>query len=173
MKLFPKIVTNKIYLLFLKIPGINKYSYLWYKKLGVILDKNARISNRIILIGNYSNLILNKNSEINANCFFLAKDKIIIGENSTLAYQVTILTSSNPNGPINKLSKIYKKFQAPVKIGNNSWIGARAIILPGITVGNFCVVGAGSVVTKNVPDYSVVAGIPARVIKKLNPAYFN
>lgn len=103
----------------------------------------------------------------------LAKDKITIGENSTLAYQTTILTSANPNGPHNKLMKLYPKMNAPVTIGDNSWIGARALILPGVHIGNFCVVAAGSVVTKDVPDYSVVGGVPAKVIKMLDPKTFD
>ncbi|MCG8700602.1 MAG: acyltransferase, partial [Bacteroidales bacterium] len=56
----------------------------------------------------------------------------------------------------------------PVFIGDNSWIGANAVILPGVFVGKHTVVAAGSVVTKNVPSYCVVAGNPARVIKKFN-----
>ena len=52
------------------------------------------------------------------------------------------------------------------KIGNDVWIGARAIVMPGIKIGDGAVVGAGSIVTKNVPEYSIVAGVPAKVIKK-------
>ena len=54
-----------------------------------------------------------------------------------------------------------------VTIGNDVWIGANATILPGVTIGQHCVVAAGSVVTKDVPDYTVVGGVPARVLKKL------
>lgn len=75
-----------------------------------------RISNPIV-IGSYKNIYLHNNVEINSNCFLLAKDCIEIGENSTLAYGVTILTSANPNGPENKLSKLYPKMTAPVIIG--------------------------------------------------------
>lgn len=75
--------------------------------------------------------------EINSNCFLLAKDRIEIGENSTLAYGVTILTSANPNGPENKLSKLYPKMTAPVIIGADVWVGANATILPGVMIGDF------------------------------------
>lgn len=54
----------------------------------------------------------------------------------------------------------------PVVIGDDVWIGARAIILPGVNIGSHSVVGAGAVVTKDVPDYSVVGGVPAKVIKR-------
>lgn len=60
---------------------------------------------------------------------------------------------------------------APVTIGNAVWIGANAVILPGVTLGKHVVVGAGSVVTKDVPDFCVVAGNPARIIRQYNPAH--
>ena len=53
----------------------------------------------------------------------------------------------------------------PVTIGNDVWIGRRAIIMPGVTIGNGAIIGAGAIVTKDVPDYSVVGGVPAKVIK--------
>lgn len=162
---------QKILLLFLKTPIFNKYSNHWYSKLGV-KGSGYRISTKITVVGEYANLNLGKQSEINTGCFLLAKDEIIIGENSTLAYQATILTSANPNGPHNKLAKIYPKMSKPVKIGSNTWIGARATILPGVKIGEYSIVAAGAVVNKDIADYTVVAGVPARVIKHLNPDDF-
>ena len=118
-------------------------------------------------IGSYKNLYLHNNAEINSNCFLLAKDRIEIGENSTLAYGVTILTSANPNGPENKLSELYPKMTAPVIIGADVWVGANATILPGVNIGDFSIVAAGAIVTKNVPSGVLVAGNPAVVKKKL------
>src|SRR5690606_2882819 len=161
-----------LYKLFLILPLFKKYTSFWLKKLGMNLEQNARVYGDLKVVGDYKNIYLRKNSEITTSCFLLAKDKIIIGENSTIAYQCTILTSAYPNGPYNKLIKIYHRKVSPVIIGDNSWIGARSIILPGITRGNFCVIAAGSVVTKDVPDYTVVAGVPAKIIKKLNPSDF-
>lgn len=164
-------VRHFFYKSFLKLPILNRYTRLWFTKLGVVGDVFT-FSAMTTVVGEYSNIILGDQAEINTGCFLLAKDEIIIGENSTLAYQTTILTSANPNGPHNELVKVYPKMSAPVVIGNNSWIGARATILPGIIIGNFCVVAAGSVVTKDIPDYTVVGGVPAKVIKKLNPKDF-
>lgn len=124
------------------------------------------------LYGSYKYLELNNQSEINAEVFILAKDRVVIGENSTLAYQVTILTSANPNGPHNKLAIVYPKITKPVIIGHDTWVGAKAVILPGVSIGNYCVVAAGAVVNKDVPDYTVVAGVPAKAIKKLDPKLF-
>lgn len=97
----------------------------------------------------------------------IAKNKFYIGENSALAYGVTILTTAEPNGPYNELIKLYPAVSKPVTIGRNVWIGANSTILPGITIGEMSVVAAGAVVTKDVPPYTLVAGVPARVVKSL------
>lgn len=171
MKSLFKSVSHKVYRTLLGAPIFKRYSNLWYSKLGV-KGRSYRISTNLNLIGSYELLELGNQTEINAGCFLLAKDRIIIGDNSTLAYQTTILTSANPNGPHNKLSRVYPKMTAPVTIGHDTWIGARATILPGVTIGNYCVVAAGSVVNKDVPDYTLVAGIPAKKVKALNPEVF-
>ena len=157
---------KKIYKLFLILPIFDRFQNYWYKKLGVVMYGAARIS-PFKLIGEYSHLILSNNAEINSGCFIIAKDDIIIGENTTLAYGVTVLTSANPNGPENKLSSIYPAIKAPVKIGNDVWIGANVTILPGVVIGDFSVVAAGAVVTRDVPPNTMVAGVPAKVIKKI------
>lgn len=150
----------------LSIPLFNRRSAC-YKLLGVnYIMGGGRISSHT-LVGDYKNLYLHPNSEINKDCFLLAKDRIEIGENSTLAYGVTVLTSANPNGPKNELVKLYPAMTAPVVIGANCWIGANATILPGVTIGDFSVVAAGAVVTKNVPSGVVVAGNPAVIKKRL------
>jgi len=56
----------------------------------------------------------------------------------------------------------------PIVIGDNTWIASRAIILKGVTIGEGCVIAAGAVVTKNVPPYSMVAGVPAVVVREIN-----
>ena len=54
----------------------------------------------------------------------------------------------------------------PVKIGDDVWIGRRVIILPGVTIGDGCIIGAGAVITKDIPPYSVVVGVPAKVVRR-------
>lgn len=144
---------------------IVKNKQIVYKFLGVKSVGNNFFIGNPKLVGSYSFLLMHDNSEIERNCFILAKEKIEIGQNSTLAYGVTVLTGADPNGPKNKLSKLYPPLKAPVSIGNNCWIGANSIILPGVTIGDYSVVAAGSVVTKNVPSGVLVAGNPA-VVKK-------
>ncbi|NLD48944.1 MAG: acyltransferase [Clostridiaceae bacterium] len=161
-----------LYKFFLILPIFKRYSRLWYKKLGVNGDDYYYLASDIKLMGDYSLLHMAKGSVIRDGSFLLIKNIIKIGENSTIAYQCTLLTSANPNGPLNKLSKIYNKVCKPIIIGENTWIGARTTILPGVTIGNYCVVAAGSVVNRDVPDYTVVAGVPAKKVKQLDPEIF-
>lgn len=88
-------------------------------------------------------------------------DKICIGDNSVISREAFLCTASHDiTSPIMELTT------APIIIGSNCWICARAIILPGVTIGDGAVVAAGAVVTKDVPPWTVVGGNPARVIKK-------
>ena len=159
---------KSLYRLFMRLPLLCNYTKLWYKKLGIKMEgDNCRISSRCTIVGDYTNIVLHSNAEINTGCLLLAKDRIEIGENSTLAYGATVLTSANPNGPKNKLAELYPKMKAPVVIGDNVWVGANATILPGITIGEMSVIAAGAVVTKDVPSGVLVAGNPAVIKKKI------
>lgn len=94
----------------------------------------------------------------------VAYDKIEIGCNTAIAYGVTIITSANPD-PHNLLFKKYGRTHSPVIIGKNCWICANATILQGVSIGECSVVGAGAVVTEDIPPYSLAVGIPAKVVK--------
>jgi len=91
------------------------------------------------------------------------EDKVGIGPCVT----ILIHSDSFPS----PLQKIYPKKTLPVHIKKGVWIGAGAIILPGVTIEEYSIVAAGAVVTKDVPPYSVVAGVPAKVVKKLKNIY--
>ncbi len=77
-----------------------------------------------------------------------------------------IMTNSHayndPHRPINQQGATIRK---PVVIGNDVWIGTRVVILPGVTIGDGAVIGAGAIVTKSIPSYAVVAGVPAKIVK--------
>lgn len=153
----------------LRVPIVNRYWAFFYKKLGVDLEKNARISPYISFYGDYHFLHCGINSEINPECMLLARAPIFIGNNSTLAYRAMLLTSANPNTPYNKLGLLYPSTQKTILIKENVWVGAGAVILPGVTIGECSVVAAGAVVNRDVPPYCVVAGSPAKVVKYLDP----
>lgn len=154
---------------FLLLLPLIRYKQFVYRLLGVsaVEDSINYFIGNPMVIGDYKNIIMHSHSEIERGCMLIANDTIEVGDNSTLAYGVTILTSADPNGPYNKLSDLYPPTKAPVIIKDNCWIGARSIILPGITIGECSVVAAGSVVTKDVPPNSLVAGVPAVIKRKL------
>ena len=150
----------------LKMPFFNRYVCSIFRFMGAHIAPTARISG-FTFIGEHQNLHMDEHSEINSGCFVVAKSNIYIGENSTLAYQVSLFTSAYPNGPYNKLSSIYPKIRDEIVIGKDVWIGARAIILPGVHIGDCSVVAAGSVVTEDIPPNVMVAGVPAKIKKEL------
>lgn len=99
-------------------------------------------------------------------CYIQGIGKIYIGDYTQIAANVGII-SANHNLYDNRQHTEVK----PVRIGRYGWIGMNAIILPGVELGDFTVVGAGAVVTKSFPDgYCIIAGNPARIIKKLDEA---
>ena len=120
------------------------------------------------LVGKYSNIYLGKNAEIRSGCYLIARDKIIIGENSTLAYGTTILTTADPNGPYNALAVLYPYKKAPVVIGDNVWIGANAVIVGKINIGNNVLIAPLSYVNFDIPSNSIVIGNPAKIIPREN-----
>ncbi len=97
---------------------------------------------------------------INFNCVILDCARVDIGEGTQIGPGVQIYTATHPLEPNARAES--REFAAPIKIGRNVWIGGGAIILPGITIGDNAVVGAGSVVTHDVAAFAVVYGNPAR-----------
>ena len=114
-------------------------------------------------------LILQDNVYISNNNTFLLGEDIEIGKSTILASYICI---TSENHGMDAASDIPYKDQSllcnPVKIGDACWIGEKVIIMPGVHIGNKCIIGAGSIVTKNIPSYSLAVGNPARVIKKFD-----
>ncbi|MBK5412002.1 acetyltransferase [Pseudomonas sp. TH34] len=115
-------------------------------------------------------LTIGNHVEINDACHIAALHSINIGHNVLIASQVYI--TDHDHGEITKEELLKhpnqrKLVYAPVVIEDDVWIGEKVAILKGVTIGKGSVIGAGAVVTKDIPSYSVAAGIPARVIKTL------
>jgi maltose O-acetyltransferase len=92
--------------------------------------------------------------------------RVKIGDRAAIAPRVTLVVSSHPN--FSRIGPFVKCVHGYIEIGDDAWIGTGCIILPDVRIGKGAVVGAGSVVTKDVPDFAVVAGVPAKPIKKLD-----
>jgi maltose O-acetyltransferase len=102
---------------------------------------------------------------VNDDCRFDTTGPIAVGDDVYLGHEVAVITSSHEVGRSDRRAKGF--VVAPVTIGKGSWIGARAMILPGVDIGGGVIVAAGAVVTRNVDDDVMVAGIPARVVRQL------
>ena len=94
------------------------------------------------------------------------EERLIIGKRVGISPRVTILLESGPSKA--RIRELYPAYREKTVIGDDVWIGAGSIILPGVTIGEGSVVGAGAVVTKDVPPYTVVVGVPARPIKRID-----
>ena len=104
------------------------------------------------------------NSYMNYDCCILDVAPVTIGKNFMAGPGVHIYTATHP---VEVMERRQYEMGKAVTIGDDVWVGGAAVICPGVKIGNGVVIGAGSVVTKDVPDYVVVAGNPARIIRKL------
>ena len=107
------------------------------------------------------NIRLGKNVFINAGCKFQDQGGITIGDGCLIGHNVIITTLNHIQEPSKRQSLIPK----PVHIGNNVWLGAGVIIVPGVTIDNNAIIGAGSVVVNNIPANAIAVGSPCKVIK--------
>jgi maltose O-acetyltransferase len=94
-------------------------------------------------------------------------DQVTIGDRVSIAPRVTLVTSSHPNH--SRIRPFAPVARGPVTIEDDAWVGAGAVILPGVCIGRGAVVGANSVVTEDVPPLTIVVGLPARPLRQLSP----
>lgn len=111
------------------------------------------------------NVQIGENFYANFNLVIVDDIDVYIGNNVMIAPNVTITATGHPIDPI--LRKSGSQFSIPVKIGNDVWIGSNVVILPGITIGDNSVIGAGSVVTKDIPANVVAVGNPCGVLREI------
>lgn len=128
------------------IPGLRHLMFRWS---GISMGEKCYINMGLTVVDDY-------------------RGGLIVGNRVAIAPNVTVIISSNPNySELNKISSLIK-FEKVI-IEDDAWIGANVAILPGVKIGRASIVGAGSVVTKDVNPYEVVAGNPAALIRKISP----
>lgn len=113
------------------------------------------------------NIHFGSNVFLNSGCKFQDQGGIFIGDGTQIGHDVVIATLNHPLDPAHR----HDIMPQSVHIGSNVWIGSHATILPGVTIGDDAVIGAGAVVTKNVEARTVVAGVPARFIKAISDSH--
>ncbi len=109
------------------------------------------------------NISIGKNVFVNHACTFMDRGGITIEDNVLIGPKVNLLTINHPVDPADRRCTV----SVPIKICRNAWIGAAATVLAGITIGENSIISAGAVVTKDVPANVIVAGCPAKIIKKI------
>lgn len=163
------VLAETVLLLLSSLPRFAVFNYIKSKYLMLIFG--AKIGRRVIFypgvwIFTGRNLKVGDDVDFAKDVIITTDGGVIIGDRVLIGYRTQIL-SANHNVPP-KPQRIFEAghTKAPVKIGDDVWIGANSIILPGVEIGEGAVIAAGSVVTKNVPAFSYAAGIPARIIKE-------
>ncbi len=111
------------------------------------------------------NIEVGDNFFANYNLTILDVGKVTIGSNVQFAPNVSIYTSGHPLHPDSRNSGY--EYGLPVTIGDNVWIGGNVVLLPGVTVGSNSVIGAGSVVSRDIPEWVVAVGSPCRVVRRI------
>lgn len=118
-----------------------------------------------VIVNNPTNLEIGDNSGLGYRCVISCADRISIGSRVLMGADVIIYTSNHIWSEEAATYFGQGLTTSPVRIGDDVWLGARSIVLPGVSIGRGATVAAGAIVSRNVPEYAVVGGVPARIIK--------
>lgn len=140
--------------------------WLWLQLYGCIVFRKRVGVLGMFTVVNPKNVFVGSDLGINHGVFILGSCKIIIGNNVVLSARSMLIDSSLD---IPSFAYTYKPNHAgaPIVIGDSVWIGAGAIVLPGVKIGEKSIVAAGAVVTRSIPPFSLAAGVPARIVRDL------
>ena len=149
------------------VSGMHLFRCQFWNEMGVTLESGVRFSDHVKIIAP-RNLKIGRDSKILNRVILDASGGLEIGEDTMIDFERIRLTSSHRFEELSMaIHKQGMEFK-PVRVGNDVWIGARVIILADVTIENHANLGAGAVVTKNVPEFAIVGGNPAKVIRYRN-----
>lgn len=138
-----------------------KIRCFWARRIAAKCGKNVNIERNAVF---GPKLEIGNDSGVGINCEIYGP--VTIGENVMMGPEVVVYTSGHKHDRVDiPMGKQGDDGVKPVVIGDDVWIGRRSIIMPGVKIGNGCIIGAMAVVTKDIPDYSVAVGVPAKVVK--------
>ncbi len=133
---------------------------------GITIGDDAYIGRNSILSCKNGDIILNSNVNIGFNCELYSANILEVGENTLIAAYCYIVGGGHTFEEIDVPIRDQKKHAYGIKIGKNAWLGAKSIIMDNCNIGDSSIIGAGAVVAKSVPPFTIAAGIPAKVIKE-------
>lgn len=139
----------------------NRLQYLIFQIFGYIIFRKRVYVHGLFEVGNRANIAIGNGCSINRGVYILGHNSIRIGDRVTLSARCMLIDS----GLV--LEGERGHIEASIVIEDDVWVGAGAIILPGVVLGRGCVIGAGSVVTKSVPPGCIYAGNPARLVREI------
>jgi len=135
----------------------------------VKIGDNTKIASRVRIFGSPQHQLV-----VGENCYFGLNTivegfnaQVTIGNHVSFAQNVNLMSGSGPNAS-EKMQTIFPIVKGAVHIGDHSWIGANAIIMPNVQIGKYCIVGAQSFVNSSFADYSIIGGVPAKLIRTLS-----
>ena len=156
-----------------RIPAHNgvRARTLLLRRSGITIGAGTAFGGRVRVVGvgvaagGRSKVTIGTNCWVNDGCTFDVSAEITVGNGVAFGHEVMLLTSTHEIGT--QFYRAGRSMNLPVVVGDGAWIGARSVVLPGVTIGRGAVVAAGSVVNRSVADNVLVAGVPARHIRSL------
>ena len=150
---------------------IDKNTKIYAKvKGGCVIGRGTDIgeNNEIIACYPENKVVIGDNCCIGHDNVIVGGGNITIGDNALISSYIKMLASNHNYSDISQPIKFQGSTSKDIIIGESTWIGFNVIVVAGVTIGKHCVIGGGSVVTKDIPDYSVAVGNPAKVVKRYN-----
>ena len=129
-----------------------------------VLGSKSVIEDYSVINNAVGNLVIGSNTRVGIGNTIIGP--VTISDNVNIGQNVTISGLNHNYEDPNKTISEQGVSTMPIKIENNVWIGANSVVLPGVQIGNHSVIGAGSIITKDIPPYSVAVGNPARIVKR-------